>query len=294
MLAQERHELMQRVEDLKKEVEVLREQLNAQDPEGLFSERQRIDREVRELIKEVEAERKDRDSMVGEIKGLKDQRDTLHEQVKKKSEEHVVLADQKKGISQQAGVPDPDFLRREMRRLEYKIETEALPFDKETVLMKKIKELKKKFVEAQKVSKAGESERAVRKELDVARQQADALHVQVQQKAVVSQKKHEKVLELSKKIDDLRAKEDELSKQIHEKSAALEPISVQLEEKLGLLAELSAKAQVERKQQRSAKAQEQKRSLSEKQVLVQEKLKKGSKLTTEDLLVLQTLPEEPE
>ncbi len=294
MLAQERHELMQRVEDLKKEVEVLREQLNAQDPEGLFSERQRLGREVRELIKQVEAERKDRDSMVGEIKGLKDQRDTLHEQVKKKSEEHVVLADQKKGISQQAGVPDPDFLRREMRRLEYKIETEALPFDKETVLMKKIKELKKKFVEAQKVSKAGESERAVRKELDVARQQADALHVQVQQKAVVSQKKHEKVLELSKKIDDLRAKEDELSKQIHEKSAALEPISVQLEEKLGLLAELSAKAQVERKQQRSAKAQEQKRSLSEKQVLVQEKLKKGSKLTTEDLLVLQTLPEEPE
>ncbi len=297
MLAQERHELMQRIEDLKKEVETLRSQLNAQDPEGLFSERQRVGREVRDLIKQVEAERKDRDSMVGEIKALKEQRDAFHETVKKKAEENTLASDQKKGnekknSSQTVPALDPESVRREMRRLEYKIETDALPFDKELVLMKKIKELKKIFVASQKVFAEREKERVAYRELNSARAQADSLHVQVQQKASLSQKKHEHVIEVSKKIDELRAKEDAITKTINEKSAALEPISVQLEEKLTLLAELSAKAQAERKVQRSSREQEKQRSLSEKQAQVQEKIKKGGKLTTEDLLVLQTLPEE--
>ncbi|MDO8660449.1 MAG: hypothetical protein Q7K43_01030, partial [Candidatus Woesearchaeota archaeon] len=158
MLAQERHELMQRIEDLKKEVENLRGQLNAQDPEGLFSERQRIGREVRDLIKQVETERKDRDSIVGEIKTLKEQRDAFHETVKKKAEEKTVV-DQKKIVIKPAPMLDPEGVRREMRRLEYKIETDALPFDKELVLMKKIKELKKILVEAQKVFAEREKER---------------------------------------------------------------------------------------------------------------------------------------
>ncbi|MDO8660838.1 MAG: hypothetical protein Q7K43_03030, partial [Candidatus Woesearchaeota archaeon] len=139
-----------------------------------------------------------------------------------------------------------------------------------------------------------EKERVAYRELNSARAQADSLHLQVQQKALLSQKKHEHVLEVSKKIDELRAKEDAITKAIHEKSAALEPISVQLEEKLTLLAELSAKAQAERKVQRSSREQEKQRTLSEKQAQVQEKIKKGGKLTTEDLLVLQTIPEEPD
>jgi uncharacterized coiled-coil DUF342 family protein len=58
---------------------------------------------------------------------------------------------------------------------------------------------------------------------------------------------------------------------------------------LAQVRELSGQLKQEERAEAAATAQEQRKKLSDRQAEVQDKLKKGEKLTTEDLLVLQTL-----
>jgi len=80
--------------------------------------------------------------------------------------------------------------------------TEALSFENEKKMMKTIRELEKKLKEATKASGMMKDTRGLSKDIDQLKKQADELHVKIQQKAQASQEKHEKLLELSKQVDE--------------------------------------------------------------------------------------------
>jgi len=120
------------------------------------------------------------------------------------------------------------------------------------------------------------------------------LHAQIQTKASTSQEKHTSTIDVSKKIEDLKKKEKKINTQIDEHKKILRPISNELGVKLKKLADLSAKAHIEVKKTRERQEKKLKKKLFDRQVEVQEKIKRGEKLTTEDLLIIQTIEEKEE
>ena len=90
------------------------------------------------------------------------------------------------------------------------------------------------------------------------------------------QKLHEEILKLSGEIDALRPKRDDTAKKWIELKDEIRKLNLQFREKLG--AWEHAKAEMDRSDMQKIKSRE---------AEAEEKIRKGGKLTTEDLLAFQ-------
>jgi uncharacterized coiled-coil DUF342 family protein len=117
--------------------------------------------------------------------------------------------------------------------------------------------------------------------------QADDIHRQIQQKAKLSQQKHEQLVEESRKIDALRGKGDTFTKDIGEHKSEIAKLSEELGTLLKQAAELNTKLSAERKEKEAASVNQRQKKFSEKLAEVKQKFAKGEKLTTEDIIIMQ-------
>ncbi|MBS3168984.1 hypothetical protein J4210_00740 [Candidatus Woesearchaeota archaeon] len=224
-----------------------------------------------------------RQALTGQVKELKGERDKLNQVVKEKAQAPPVVEQKKKEFGD-AKFPaeSPHKLKMEIARLERKLETEVMPFPKEQELNKKLKELKAAFKKFAAILDASKEASAMRAEFSESRRKAQDAHQQVQETAQKSQDVHlginavydeikkwreeekavaEKYLRLKEEFFQTKKKTEELSKQ-------LDTLSSQLKER----DENSFQSRV------LAKTAE-----------VQEKMKKGKKLSTEDILAFQAM-----
>jgi uncharacterized coiled-coil DUF342 family protein len=276
-------ELQPRIKALKQQLKELYDQ-----KEQAFHQRTPAGKEISRLIQDLKQRRQERDQFTDEVKKLKENRSGLNEIIKKKIEEAKKLNAEKKKAAAKLGLKEnPGRIKMLMEKLETRIETEALPFEKEQAVMKEIKELKKRYDEAKKASAIWDTAHQLGKDIDALREQADEIHRQMQQKAKLSQEKHELLVEESRKVNALRSESSTFTKAITEKKAALAALSKELDGLLKQQAELTAKLSAERKEQEAAKEQQRAKKFSEKLAEVKAKMAKGEKLTTEDILVLQ-------
>ncbi|HSU72999.1 MAG TPA: hypothetical protein VLJ21_04075, partial [Candidatus Binatia bacterium] len=253
-----------------------------------FDQRNHIAQEISELIKNVKGIRSERDTMTSEVKLSKEEREKLNDDIKKAIADAKKLTAERDELVKKSGVKDdPRFLKRELERLNYKIETEAMSFDKETKLMKVIKDMKKKFDAAKGVMVISDKIRTVSREIDRMKAIAQQAHEKVKTSAKVSQEKHSGMIEVSHKIDELKGKEDEFNTQITAKKAEMQPVGAELDAKAKLLNEVKAKLGIATEEVKQQKAAEQKKKISDKAEEVRAKLMRGEKLTTEDILILQ-------
>ncbi len=180
----------------------------------------------------------------------------------------------------------PAKLREEIAKLDLKLETSAMEFKEEQKLTKILKEKK-----AQLAKMGGENdlERDVRsrsKEIDKLKRESDVAHETVTKAARESQEHHEVILTLSKEIETLKTRETTLKEEYQK-------IKDQLGTSFG--EELPDKKPRTMRGKRdntnlgpSQPSAEDKATLKEKAAEVEEKIKTGKKLTTEDLLAFQT------
>jgi len=287
---QERKELFTQLDELNREVRALRATLNQlnDQKESLFSKREAAGKEISGLIRQVKSSRSERNKLTTDVKSAKVDRKSLNDTINKKIEEIKKLGKEKKETVKKFGMTeDPSKIKHEIERINYTIETAGLSFEKEQKLMKILKELKRKYDEAKKVSSIWDSSHALSTEIDSLKEKADSVHRAIQQKAQLSQEKHETMIDSSKKIDDLKKEEDEISKKIIEKKQGMEEVNNKLEEKLKLLTEVNAKLQVEKKETRQEKEAQKRKLLGDKIKDAEEKFRRGEKLTTEDILAMQ-------
>lgn len=292
---QDKKELINQLNEANKELRGLRAALNQinDQKEALFSKRVKQGREIVELIRHVKKVRNERNTLTKEVKSSKEKRSDLNNQIKKNVETIKKLNKEKKETAKKFGIKeDPSILKSQMEKINFTIETEGISFSKEQKMMKVLKELKRKYDESKKLSTIWDSCHTLSKELDSLREKADGIHRVIQQKAQLSQEKHETLIDSSKKIDELKKREDALNKQIEEKRKEMDIVSGKLEEKLKVLNPLSEKLQSEKKETRYVKEEKQKNLLKEKQEEVYEKLKRKQKITTEDILILQSAEED--
>ncbi len=221
-----------------------------------------------------------RDKLTKDVQVLKKERNVLNSQVKEKSNNKKEAELRKKGLK--GSKENPNGIAREIKLLEEKIETEVMPFSKEQALTKRIKELKAKFKELDKAKEAWKEVKAVTSDFLEKREKAEICHAQVQEKAKASQSKHEEIKKLFLEIKNLRKEEKPISMVYQKKKEEFINLKQQIDSKKNNLKTMSEKVNQVLKDNFDKK-------VIKKTEQVQEKMRQGKKLSTEDILAFQAL-----
>lgn len=288
-------ELVKELNNHKIEVSKLRNALNELDreKEAWFRKKEEFSKSIRDLIQKIKDSKVKRDSLTHEVRELKPKRDSINREISEKLNELGKLKKERIGIAKSLGISEPPSkIRQNIERLEFRVETETASFEKEKELMKKIKELKKLYDEASIITEFDKKIRDTSDAIKKMRKEANESHTSIQEKARQSQLLHEEILKISAEIDKMKADEEEAFKKFSEFKKRFNEVNGQLKERLKAMNE--AKWQLDKffSDRRERKRAEQESLLKSKEEQVNEKIRRGEKLTTEDLLVFQKLGKE--
>src|SRR3989338_5706652 len=290
MSSQSAKELVEELNRHRIEVSKLRNALNEIDKEKefWFKKKQELSAKIRGSIQKIKDSKAKRDSLTSEVKALKPNRDSINKDISPKLSELEKLKKEKDELAGSIGVREsPSKIKQQMEKLEFRIETEAISFDKEREIMKKIKELRKVYGGLIEMQEAGKKWRESSESIRKMRKDANELHKSVQEKAKHSQALHEEILKASAEIDRIKAEEEDAFKKFSELKGKFSETNAQLKEKLKVMNDVKSaldKISYDRKERRK---QEVESFLKSKEEEVNQKIKRGEKLTTEDLLVFQ-------
>ena len=285
-------EILNKLNKCKKEIKTLRHRLNQinEEKESWFKRKLDFSKSISRLIGKVKNFKFRRDKTTKEVKVEKSKRDKFNEEIRARISEFKKLNQIKIELQKKLGIKDdPSVIKDRIAKLETVIETEAISFDKEKQIMKEIKDLKKKFTGTKEMKKIFERADKLSKEIDRLKKESDELHKDVQGKAKESQETHEEMILVSKEVDELRRKEEVAFKKFLETKKGFTLINEKLKEKLMEMGKINQKLGEVKTKFVSKKERKVEAQLKEKEAIVQEKIKKGEKLTTQDLIIMQGL-----
>jgi uncharacterized coiled-coil DUF342 family protein len=288
------NELLKAFDEEKRAVSSLRSDLNKFDSKirDLSGRRKTVGREIAAKLRRLKVLRDERNALTDEVKKFKEKRSEFQLIVKKKV--MVVKELQKKmdDFTKKSGIrTNPAQLKREIESIELRIETEGVTFNVEKKLMKELKDLNKKFEQTSDVSGIWNEIHAADKEIKLLKNENDEVHKQVQVKAAESQNRHEELVALSKEVDKLRKDEKELLAQIDSIQLIFDEVKKKLESELGRLQDVGSHVQSVKDAKRKKQQRKKEKMVEDMSKDVEEKMKKGEKLTTEDLLAFQAKSE---
>ena len=279
-------ELHQEFKEKKSALARLRQHYDSlhQEKEKLFQELKQLREKLKPKNDAVKVLKAERDALTAQVKAAKQERDQLNLAVKEKAGAFKEVDQKKKELLGAEVRESPGALLAQIKRLETKIETEVMPFEKEKELTKAVKELKAKYKEVEKMNAAWKEVKTVTADFTEKRKQAQQSHHSVQDLAQASQEKHHQVSVLYDEIKELRKAEKAplekylaLKKQAEELQQQGRELQNRLDELRKLLHEDEEKSFTQIAREKTAE--------------VQEKLKKGKKLSTEDILAFQAMKE---
>ncbi len=291
---QELKDLVSKSRGIKSEISEIRAKLDKinEVKEEWYSKKEEFSKEIVKLISEIKKFRKIRDELTRNVSDSKKKRTDMNAKINAKISEIKELQSK---LAKESGASAPvnvRELKKEMDSITFKLETEPMSFNAEQKLMKRVKEIKKIIGSASDNSGVSSSVRELSKEIDDLKKEADEIHLQVQKNASESQKKHEEMISFSKQIDDLKVKEDEAYKMFTKHKNEFIELNNVLKDKFKELAPLTKKLDTHKIENTEKKQKTKDVVIKEKQVSVEEKIQKGHKLTTDDLLVFQKMNEE--
>jgi len=287
---EDKKELIDDFDSLRKSVSELRQRLNIlnEQKESCFKKKETISDEIIKSIVQLKEEKKQRDSFTSLVKGHKAERQKIQDSVQKLASDVKVHTDERDKIQSKNKIDvDPHKIKGQIDMLESKIETEAMPFKKEKELMQIIKDLKKKYRGAKDIIGVTADLRKSSKILSKSKTEAHILHRKVQKDAQSSQRKHEALIKTSKHIDELRKEEKKAFSEFVKFKKQYVDINKQLKDKLDQLHRLQGKADAAKKASQKKHKESNLKIQRLKADEVEEKFKKGGKITTEDLLYFQ-------
>ena len=237
-------------------------------------------------IKELRAKRDEHTKLVRE---LKKERESFNSESKKLIAAVKRLRSQKDKAKDKLGRRNSaERLAEEVEKLEYRLETAALPFEKERELNKVIKEKKADLRLSSDFSDVVKKLKDSSKKLDGMRRRSDGVHSKIEKHASSSQKFHEEILKHSKKADDFKAKLVAASKSLDELKDEQSRLEKQFEEKTKALKAAGDKLKGIDADESRKKSEEQEKRVKKAEKELAEKMKSGKKLTMDDLLKLKS------
>lgn len=293
----EKEDILHELNNLKGEIGHIKDRLNKinKEKEIWFSQKEDFHKTILDRVSEIKGEKSKRNELTAKVRDLKVKRDDLNAKIKERIDELKVLEGSLSGMQGKDGSKEnPVEIKKRIERLEFKIETEPMSFEKEKELMKEIKKLKKSYDGLKGVKDVLEKVDSKKKEIRELRKEATTYHKEVQESASKSQDHHEQLLGNSEEINALKAKEDEAYQKFFDQKQEFNKVNNELKDKLVRLKELKDNLEqnnIELEEETKANI---KKVLEEKEKEVEEKVRKTKKLTTEDILILQAKEEAEE
>jgi uncharacterized coiled-coil DUF342 family protein len=281
--------LLTELNTVRSEVRELRNKFNNLDrkKEELYREKRKISSDIHSRIRVAKDSKDKRNNLTETVKTTKHSKEELEAKLKQLESDVQSLRDEKQKALSKIGVGDPMMLKKDIKKLEFRIETEGLTFEKEKELMKVLSKMKKQFDSSKVIVEIDQKLGFKIRELREIREHMDMTKKIVQVSAKESQKHHVELIESSKEIDELKKKEDTFESEASKYKSEITALNDELNAKMNRMDELrkvlgennvKLKEDVERSNHEI---------LKQKDNAVQEKIKTGKKLTTEDLLILQ-------
>jgi uncharacterized coiled-coil DUF342 family protein len=271
------------VDELKKELDILNTE-----KEKWFLEKDKYSKQIKSKINEIKTFKKKRDELTSLVKEKKIEKDPIEKKIESVLEELKKVKTERDLVYKKHNLTGtPDLINNQLKKLEKTIETEVMSFDKEKKLMKQINELKSKLSEFKVVSNINEKVKNINKELRDLKNNKKDFSIFIKKNASESQKYHNQMIELSKEVDILKKSEEEAFNKFSELKKNFNDLNSILK---GHYSELNdIKDQYRKKKDKDIKIriEMQKKTLEEKHTEVEQKIKKGKKLTTADLLAFQ-------
>lgn len=246
-------------------------------------QRDKHNSEVRKLIEEAGEHKRRRDELNEKVKEAKEQREIWN---KKYTDLAAELVELRRTMSPRTGAPISK-LKRDLKALEFKQMTSVLTPEKEKEIVEQMSKVQTEIRKRESSLQANPKYSELFKQVNEARDKAEEFHRRVSELAEEAQNEHDRMMELYDTADEVRKKADEFqAKFVEAKIKADEEHRKHIEaihqvhdyDKLlyGIRQKLKRPYGMEDMERVNREAQE-----------VFERFKKGEKLSTEDIMLLQ-------
>ncbi len=251
----------------------------------LAEERDRLNAQVRDLVQRANDHRNNRNKLNIEVRESKKLRD---ERNKKSAELNEIVMKLKKEKIVETGGPSLSRLRKELNDLDFKMMTSVLTPDKEKEMMANIARIQAMIREQeQKMEEHREIRQAVR-DARQAKEEAESQHRLVSDLARRAQSEHDSMIELYETADELRKQADAAQQKFIANKQLADAEHKQHIELIRKVHDYDKFISGLRRRERKARKDRQETVQKKVTEDIVEKFKKGQKLSTEDLLSLQT------
>ncbi|MDO8556837.1 MAG: alpha/beta hydrolase, partial [Nanoarchaeota archaeon] len=275
---------------LQEELQPLRQQLETlhQKKETAFKNKEQLKKDLQENVKKLkELQKKHQEQGKGlqEAKKHKNEERTTLQTLR---EELTKLREQKK--AQETALPKGNYslLKKKIEQLELSIETEGYDYKKEQKVMKEIKKLKQDYSQVKNILDINQK---IKKVMDHIREHGQQFEVYATVMKAAGSKDYEEFKTTLDNVKKLRIAEEKAFNEFIQNKETFNPLYKRfkiIQQEITTLRQQLGTQQRERKTHhvREHKSKEQ-TFLQEKVATVEEKWKKGKKLTTADLIALQ-------
>ena len=286
---QTKKELFAELDKLKGNVNSLRRDLNKadNDKELWYSKKEEISGSINKRISAIRQDREKRDALKKKVRELKEKRAKLNDDLRKRISELVELKKQSADLMKKSKITDPIRIKTAIDSIESKLETEVMSFEKEKELSKKLKLLKKSLTEASGLMEMLDKTKKLNVEISNAKREGNAAHREIQDLAKESQALHETIIFESKNIEELRPKEEEAFSKFVEFKKVFSEKNRFLKEKLESMGKIRTEINKFQLEEDEKRRLQEAMLIKSKDQEMEEKIKSGGKLTTEDFLVFQ-------
>jgi len=286
---QTKKELFAELDKLKGNVNSLRRDLNKadNDKELWYSKKEEISGSINKRISAIRQDREKRDALTKKVRELKEKRAKLNDDLRKRISELVELKKQSADLMKKSKITDPIRIKTAIDSIESKLETEVMSFEKEKELSKKLKLLKKSLTEASGLMEMLDKTKKLNVEISNAKREGNAAHREIQDLAKESQALHETIIFESKNIEELRPKEEEAFSKFVEFKKVFSEKNRFLKEKLESMGKIRTEINKFQLEEDEKRRLQEAMLIKSKEQEMEEKIKSGGKLTTEDFLVFQ-------
>ena len=275
----------QRIEELYRRLNVLkaeRDDLNKK-AQTWAERRNRIHEEIRKIRLLIRNLKQRRDSLNKEVKHLKalrkvelERRDEILEEIRELRKERNRIAAGKPPRSQ-------SYLENQIKRIEWKIQTEPLPLDAERKLIDQIKILEAQLEVYRRIGSINNKIAELRKEADKLKAEALNYRSRILEISAESQEFHAKMLKRIEEAKELKAKADEMHQRYAENKEKVKAINLEIKKTLGEIRSIRELLKSEEEKERRRRESDLQRQTEEKAL---EKLKRGEKLTFDEFKIL--------
>lgn len=259
----------QNIIEIKKKLSELKTQ-----KEAFFKAQQDKKKAVFAHITQIKELRSSYNSSSVFLKELLRKRDDYNKKVKEAIQNIKNIESKRKDLLKNSKIRFDPSIKYQIESLEEKIETQGIDFEKEKKIMKKINELKKKYLQFSQLNDVIGEQRKIQTQIDQNKTQANQIHNQIRELQRKNKQLKKEFIKNSKEIMNLKKEQSESFQKFLDSKKEFVKLN-------GYLREDKIKNQKQRKH-----VQDQ--IIRKKQEQLEQKIKNKQKITTEDLLVFQS------